>query len=106
MSRFTIAFVLIVVLLSSEVAAASTPVSWWLSVPQGEPLDVVEVGPTGLIVTDVWISDDSANAVTLCEGGSLKYRQEFESDIRGPFGPDTPLLESGLLGPVRLVPVE
>jgi hypothetical protein len=26
------------------------------------------------------------------------------TNIRGPFGPDTPLLESGLLGPVRLVP--
>ncbi|KAA3614215.1 MAG: hypothetical protein DWQ01_00500 [Planctomycetota bacterium] len=28
------------------------------------------------------------------------------TNIRGPFRPDTPLLESGLLGPVRLVPVE
>ncbi|KAA3614211.1 MAG: hypothetical protein DWQ01_00480 [Planctomycetota bacterium] len=28
------------------------------------------------------------------------------TNIRGPFGPDTPLLESGLLGPVRLVRVE
>jgi hypothetical protein len=27
------------------------------------------------------------------------------TNIRRPFGPDTPLLESGLLGPVRLVPV-
>jgi hypothetical protein len=26
------------------------------------------------------------------------------TNIRGPFGPNTPLLESGLLGPVRLVP--
>ena len=28
------------------------------------------------------------------------------TNIREPFRPDTPLLESGLLGPVRLVPVE
>jgi hypothetical protein len=28
------------------------------------------------------------------------------TNIRGPFGPDTALLESGLRGPVRLVPVE
>ena len=27
------------------------------------------------------------------------------TNIRRPFGPDTPLLESGLLGPVRLVPI-
>jgi hypothetical protein len=27
------------------------------------------------------------------------------TNIRGPFGPDTPLRESGLLGPVRLIPV-
>jgi len=28
------------------------------------------------------------------------------TNIRRPFSPDTPLLESGLLGPVRLVPFE
>ena len=28
------------------------------------------------------------------------------TNIREPFAPDTPLLESGLLGPVRLVPFE
>ena len=28
------------------------------------------------------------------------------TNIRQPFTPDTPLLESGLLGPVRLVPFE
>jgi hypothetical protein len=41
-------------------------------------------------------------------GGSAQPQDEriTRTNIRGSFGPDTPLLESGLLGPVRLVPVE
>lgn len=73
---------LVVLLGFGQVVAASTPVSWMLDVPVGQTVDVVQVGPTGFVVTDVWTVGTSTGVlVTMFEDASLKYQIQFYSGV-------------------------
>ncbi|UCC29791.1 MAG: hypothetical protein JSU86_16495 [Phycisphaerales bacterium] len=41
--------------------------------PAGEPIEVVEVGPTGLVITDVWEGSMTHMAIRLYEDEILEY---------------------------------